>query len=169
MKASQYTSRWGIVNKHTALHALKEACKGAHSFAACLQMMAIFLGLGADEILSISSSVLWLLVILLVLLPGPQRLTDLHVRTNILGIQFISIHQQYLAGWPVKEVLLAPGAGRNTFGTFLGGNGTENTPDVFRHNNCEQFFEQLSRYLSSVFFIFSQKKKREAKLIYVEY
>ena len=95
MKASQYTSRWGIVNKHTALHALKEACKGAHSFAACLQMMAIFLGLGADEILSISSSVLWLLVILLVLLPGPQRLTDLHVRTNILGIQFISIHQQY--------------------------------------------------------------------------
>jgi hypothetical protein len=29
-------------------------------------------------------------------------------------------------------------AGRNTFGTFLGGNGTENTPDVFRHDNCEQ-------------------------------
>ena len=28
--------------------------------------------------------------------------------------------------------------GRNTFGTFLGGNGTENTPDVFRHDNCEQ-------------------------------
>ena len=74
-KASQYTSRWGIVNKHTALHALKEARKGAHSLTACLQMMAIFLGLGADEILSISSSVLWLLVILLALLPGPQLLT----------------------------------------------------------------------------------------------
>ena len=28
--------------------------------------------------------------------------------------------------------------GRNTFGTFLGGNGPENTPDVFRHDNCEQ-------------------------------
>jgi hypothetical protein len=27
---------------------------------------------------------------------------------------------------------------------FWGGNGTENTPDVFCHDNCEQFFEQLS-------------------------
>ena len=34
--------------------------------------------------------------------------------------------------------------GRNTFGTFWGGSGTENTPDVFRHDNFEQFFEQLS-------------------------
>jgi len=55
--------------------------------------------------------------------------------------------------------------GRNTFGTFLGGNGTENTPDVFRHDNCEQFFESLKFYL----FHFLTKKKREAKLIYVEY
>jgi hypothetical protein len=90
----------------------------------------------------------------------PSAVDDLHVRTNILGIQFIS---SIIAG------CVGTWGGRNTFGTFLGGNGTENTPDVFRHDNCEQFFEQLSRYLSSIFFIFSQKKKREAKLINVEY
>jgi hypothetical protein len=39
------------------------------------------------------------------------------------------------------------------------GNGTENTPDVFRHDNCEKFFEQLSRYLSSTF-SFSHKKEK---------
>ena len=104
-KASQYTSRWGIANKHNAC--LERSTQRGTFPIACLQMMAIFLGLGADEILSISSSILWLLVILVV--PGPQLLADLHVRTDILGIQLIS---SIIAGWPVKEVVLAPGAGR---------------------------------------------------------
>ncbi len=61
----------------------------------------------SSERVSSSSSVLWLLVILVV--PGPQLLADLHVRTDILGIQLIS---SIIAGWPVKEVVLASGAGR---------------------------------------------------------
>ena len=46
--------------------------------------------------------------------------------------------------------------GRNSFGTFLGGNGTENTPDVFRHDNIVNSFLKAK---SSIFFIFSQKRK----------
>ena len=49
---------------------------------------------------------LWLLVILCVLLPCPHLLTDLHVCTNILGVQLVS---STIVGWPVKEVVLTPG------------------------------------------------------------
>ena len=102
-KASQYTSRWSIVNKHTALHALKEARKGAHSLTACLQMMAIFLGLGADEILSISSSVLWLLVILLALLPGPQLLTTCMYAQTSSEFNSSAFISSILPGGPSKK------------------------------------------------------------------
>jgi len=53
--------------------------------------------------------------------------------------------------------------GRNTFRTCFGETGLKIGPDVFRYDNCEQFFEAL--YLS-IFFHFLTKKKREAKLIY---
>ena len=51
----------------------------------------------------------WLLVIFRILCPCPHLLTDLHVRINILGIQLIS---STIVGWPVKEVVLTPGAVR---------------------------------------------------------
>ena len=34
-------------------------------------------------------------------------------------------------------------AGRNTFETCFGETGLKIRPDVFRHDNCEQFFEAL--------------------------
>jgi hypothetical protein len=55
-------------------------------------------------------------------------------------------------------------SGRNTFGTCFGETGLKRRPDVFCHDNCEQFFEKLCTYV--LFFHFLTKKKREAKLIY---
>jgi hypothetical protein len=43
------------------------------------------------------------------------------------------------------------------FGTCFGETGLKIRPDVFRHDNCEQFFEAL--YLSTFFhFLTSQKE-----------
>jgi hypothetical protein len=56
--------------------------------------------------------------------------------------------------------------GTNTFGTCFGETGLKIRPDVFRHDNCEQFFEL---YLST-FFIFSQKRngKRDSSMVYID-
>jgi len=57
-----------------------------------------------------------------------------------------------------SRVVRTEAAGRNTFGTnCFGGTGLKIRPEVFRHDNCEQFFEAL--YLSTIF-LFSHKKEK---------
>jgi len=60
-------------------------------------------------------------------------------------------------------------SGRNTFGTFMGGNGTENTA---RRISSQQLWTVLwtALYLSSIFFIFSQKRKgkQNSSMFYID-
>jgi hypothetical protein len=69
-------------------------------------------------------------------------------------------------GGTEREVFVAKKMNwKNTFGTFWGGNGTENMARRFVTTTVNSSFN--SSVLMYKFFIFSKKKKREAKLIYV--
>ena len=67
-----------------------------------------------------------------------------------------------------SRVVRTEAAGRNTFGTnCFGEKGLKIRPEeVFRHDNCEQFFEAL--YLSTIFLFSHKNEKGSETMFYID-